>query len=127
MIDPSLAIRNAVYAALMGVLSPKVFYRVPPKTALPYVEISDIQVIGDANLGGGDFHDAHVEVRVFAMTLEEAMIIGGKVFTALNVMLTMDDPATCHEVEHEQSRYWDDGGEVFTGMISFRYWVQTAV
>lgn len=126
MRDPSYELQKAVYQALNAALTGVGIHdRVPPSASLPYVEFGHDQIIGD-EAGGGDFCDAHVEVRVFAKTMAEAKTIGRQIVQALDTLIALDAPVTCHECEWESSRFWDDGDGVFTGQIGVRYWLQTA-
>eukprot|EP01037_Dinobryon_pediforme_P021278 gene21278-22104_t len=49
--DPSLALQDAVYSAIKTLVSGKVFYRVPPKTPLPYIYIGSDDLQSDYEAG----------------------------------------------------------------------------
>lgn len=124
MTEPSYAIAIAVKTALDTIPGVKSYSRVPSKTALPYIERGQDQVIGEDD--AGNFFRAYVEVSVFAATTADMKKLVGEVHTALNKNLTLKD-FTCHEFHYDgmtPRSIKTDGEQIEQGIMSFEYLVQ---
>ena len=90
MIDPSLNLHKAVYAALIAseVADEKVFHTVPPKMPLPFVHIGDNII--ESEYDCGPHSRCSVYVSAFASTKPEAMQMAGLIREALDWDLTVE-------------------------------------
>lgn len=126
MAEPSYAIALAVKTALDTIPGVKSYARVPPKTALPYIERGQDQVIGEDD--AGSFFRAYVEVSVFAATTAEMKTIVGKVYAELFKNLTLDGFA-CHEFHYDgmvPRQIKTDGEQIEQGIMTFEYLIQAS-
>jgi hypothetical protein len=130
MLEPSLAIQDAVYAALASVNAAggRIFLRIPPKTPLPYIEFGQDQVFG-AQDQGGDMFEANVDVSAFAANMDDLKTVVGAIFAGLYRAIPAEGFNT-FEFHYDGTRYlkeYDDTGArgtVEQAVCSFRYMVE---
>lgn len=130
MLEPSLAIQDAVYSALASVNAAggRIFLRIPPKTPLPYIEFGQDQVYG-AQDEGGDMFEANVEVSAFAANMDDLKTVVNAIFGALYRRIEVEG-FNAFEFHYEGTRYlkeYDDtgaAGVVDQAVCSFRYLVE---
>lgn len=130
MAEPSFALQKAVYEALIaanisGVTS-KVYHRVPPTAALPYIEIGHDTIVGDDD--AGDYFDCYVEVQAFAGSMAILKPIVAAIYQALFLDLDLEG-FTTHEFHHEGTRYQTEQAsneQIENAIIEFHYKVQVA-
>lgn len=130
MLEPSLAIQDAVYSALAAAnaASGRIFLRIPPKTPLPYIEFGQDQVYG-AQDEGGDMFEANVEVSAFAANMDDLKSVVNAIFGALYAPIQVVG-FKVFEFHYEGTRYlkeYDDTGAAGTveqAVCAFRYLVE---
>ena len=101
MIDPSYDLQKAVFDALSEeeVCAGAIFWRVPPKQALPFCLIGDDFIEGDRE--AGDHHRATVNVTLYASGKPEVKREFAKVRKALDRDFPIDN---FRIYEHELER-----------------------
>ena len=88
--DPSLALQQAVYEALMaaGVCNGAVFSEVPQNQQVPFAQIGDDDFVGE--LDGGPHTRATVNVNLYASSRRLAKEEAAKAKVALDTELEID-------------------------------------
>lgn len=128
-----LAIQKAVVAALKAaapvsaLVGARVFDRVPPDAAYPYVNVGEIQLLPE-DTDCGESAEVFVTIHVWSNTpgAVQARDLAAKVRAALHRQaLTLDDPHVLTEGEITDVRVFADPNPTLThGVITYRALVE---
>lgn len=105
MIDPAQNLQKAIHLALKSadIASGKIYHKVPPNTALPYLYIGDDLI--EADYDGGPFSRCTVIVDVFAENALVAKALAGAVRATIETIELAIDGFITAEAYFAYSRF----------------------